>query len=174
MIQIIAAKIQALWTLYCLKRTPFGFRGSHVNIHPGFQIGHAEGLVIHDNVVLGANAFINAHGGVEIGSGTITGPELMIFSVNHIYDASDALPFSEELKLKKVTIGENCWIGARVFICPGVELGDGCVVAGGAVVTKSFPKGSVIGGNPAGLIKQRDMTLYNEAIKHIKYNSFLK
>ena len=156
------------------KALSIGVIGENVNIHKGFRIGHAENLILHDNIVLGENVFINAHGGVEIGSGTITGPDVMIFSVNHIYDSSETLPFSEELSLKKVTIGENCWIGGRAFICPGVVLGEGCVVAGGSVVTKSFPACSVIGGNPAKLIKTKDVVMYQEAKLRKKYNSFIK
>ena len=162
--------IVAKFNRYKLKRLTCKYKGYNVKIRPGFKIGHSENLILHDNVVIGENSFINAHGGVEIGSGTITGPEIMIFSVNHIYDATDALPFSEELNLKKVSIGENCWIGARVFICPGVELGEGCVVAGGAVVTKSFPAGCVIGGNPANVIKKRNEEFYRAAKSSGRYH----
>ena len=55
---------------------------------------------------------------------------------------------------KKITIGNNCSIGAQSFILKGVTLGNGCVVGAGSVVTKSFPAGSVIVGNPAKMIKQ--------------------
>ena len=52
----------------------------------------------------------------------------------------------------EIKIGDNCFIGARAIILPGVTLGNECVVAAGAVVTKSYPSGSVLGGNPAKLI----------------------
>ena len=54
--------------------------------------------------------------------------------------------------LGEIKIGDNCFIGARAIILPGVTLGNECVVAAGAVVTKSYPSGSVLGGNPAKLI----------------------
>ena len=97
--------------------------------------------------------------------------DIMIFSVNHLYETDKCLPFDENLVYKKVVIGENCWIGGRVFILPGVELGEGGVVAGGSVVTKSFPPLSVIGGNPAKLIKYRDAEKYNAAKMKCKYVS---
>ncbi|MDD3040470.1 DapH/DapD/GlmU-related protein [Bacteroides sp.] len=54
-----------------------------------------------------------------------------------------------------IVIGNDCWIGTRVIILPGVEIGDYSIVAAGAVVTKSFPPYSIIGGVPAKLLKKR-------------------
>ena len=54
---------------------------------------------------------------------------------------------------KGVEIGNNCWIGANSTILDGVKIGDNTVIAAGSVVTKSFPKGVVIGGLPAKIIK---------------------
>lgn len=51
-----------------------------------------------------------------------------------------------------VTIGADCFVGARAIIMPGVVIGDRCIVAAGSVVTKSVPDGSVVGGNPATII----------------------
>lgn len=57
--------------------------------------------------------------------------------------------------ISEVKIGNDVWIGRRVIILPGVTIGNGCVIGAGAVVTKSFADYSVIGGNPAKLIKMR-------------------
>lgn len=51
-------------------------------------------------------------------------------------------------------IGENCFIGARSIIMPGVKIGDGCIVGAGSVVTKDVPAGCAVGGNPAKIIKE--------------------
>ena len=53
-----------------------------------------------------------------------------------------------------VTIGNHTWIGAGAILMPGIELGEFCVVAANSYVNKSFPAYSVIGGNPAKLIKR--------------------
>lgn len=156
-----------------LNSIKFAHKGNNVQIFPGFNFGHSEKLTIEDNVVIGINAHINAHGEVLIKSGTITGPDLMIYSVNHIFEQTETIPFSDELAFKKVVIGENCWIGGRVFICPGVELGDGSVVAAGSVVTKSFKSCSVIGGNPAKIITMRDENNFNIMKENAIYCNFI-
>ena len=51
-------------------------------------------------------------------------------------------------------IGKNCFIGGRSLIMPGVEIGDGCVVGAGSIVTKSVPAGCVVAGNPAKILKE--------------------
>ena len=52
-----------------------------------------------------------------------------------------------------VEIGENCWIGSKVTVLDGVTIGDNCVLAAGAVITKSMPANSVIGGVPAKILR---------------------
>ena len=63
---------------------------------------------------------------------------------------------------KPVNIGENVWIGSRVTILPGVNIGEGAVVGAGSVVTGNVPKGAVVGGNPAKVIKYRNLELYDK------------
>lgn len=172
-LEYIYRGIIAKWNAYRINSMKFAYKGNRVKILPGFRIGYSENLILHDNVFLGENIFINSSGGVEIGSGTITGPDVMIFSCNHIYNSPDILPFAEEMSFKKVTIGENCWIGAKCFICPGVEIGEGCVIAAGSVVTKSFPMCSVIGGNPARILKTKDIEMYKKAKSKKVYHSFI-
>lgn len=51
-------------------------------------------------------------------------------------------------------IGQNCFIGGRSMILPGIEIGDGSVVAAGAIVTKSVPPGCLVAGNPARILRE--------------------
>lgn len=161
---MLVAKLRAIYTNCKIRELrKKAHIEEHVKILPGFQIGNVEKLIIHHHVSIGMDCFINALGGVEIHSGTILGPNVTIFSENHIYEKSECIPFANERRCKKVTIGENCWIGAHSFIVPGVTLGEGCIVAGGSVVTKDFPPLSVIGGAPAKIIKERDVLDYERA-----------
>ena len=60
--------------------------------------------------------------------------------------------FEEE---RPVVIGNDVWIGDRVIILPGVHVGDGSILAAGAVVTKDVPPYAIVGGVPAKLIRMR-------------------
>lgn len=68
------------------------------------------------------------------------------------HDISD---IRRPLTYKPIIIGNGVWIGAEAIICPGVTIGDGAVVAAGAVVTKDVQPWTVVGGNPAKYIKER-------------------
>lgn len=114
-----------------------------------------ESLEIGDNVGIAANAFISVRGKVKIGSSTIFGPGVKIFSENHIFADRDTPIYLQGVSRKGVEIGEDCWIGANAVILDGVKIGRGCVVAAGAVVNKDFEDYSVIGGVPAKIISSR-------------------
>jgi acetyltransferase-like isoleucine patch superfamily enzyme len=65
------------------------------------------------------------------------------------------LPFREQgYRSKAITIGNNVWIGANVFVASGVSIGSNSVVAAGSIVTKNVPDGTVVGGNPAKVLKR--------------------
>ena len=55
---------------------------------------------------------------------------------------------------KPVTIGSDCWFGANVVVCPGVTIGEGCVIGAGSVVTRDIPARSFAAGVPARVIRQ--------------------
>lgn len=54
---------------------------------------------------------------------------------------------------KPVVIGNDCWFGANVVVCPGVTIGDGCVIGAGSVVTRDIPPHSFAAGNPCRVIR---------------------
>ncbi|WP_370895424.1 acyltransferase [Chryseobacterium gossypii] len=125
-------------------------------ISKGFKFTDIGKIYIEDYVYVGPDAFISSFGKVQIKRGTIIGPRLVIHTANHNYiDNIKAIPYDKELIIKDVLIEENVWIGDSVIILPGVEIGEGSIIAAGSVVVKSVPKFSIVGGNPAKIIKER-------------------
>ncbi len=116
-------------------------------------------IQIEDNVGIGEYSYIGGAGGVLIGKNTIVGQYLSIHPENHKYQNTDILIKNQGVSRQGVTVGENCWLGSKVTILDGVSIGANSVIAAGAVVTRSFPAYSVIGGVPAKLIKSRKATL---------------
>lgn len=111
-----------------------------------------EGICIGNNVGIAPNVFIGVRGYIKIGDDTIIGPGTSIHSENHIFKDKETLIRLQGAERKGVVIGKDCWIGAKSIILDGVTIGDGSVVAGGAVVTKDIPINSIVGGVPAKII----------------------
>lgn len=81
----------------------------------------------------------------------------MIFTQNHEITPIEEKLIEGKIQTKKVTIGDDVWIGARVILLPGAKIGRGTVIAAGTVVPgKEYPENVVLGGNPAKIIKQRN------------------
>lgn len=114
-----------------------------------------KGIVIGNNVGLGTHGFFGCAGGIEIGDDTIFGNYVSLHSENHNF-SDKSLPIRlQGVNRKGIKIGKDCWIGAKTTILDGAEIGDGCIVAAGAVVRGCFPENVIIGGIPAKIIKQR-------------------
>jgi len=87
---------------------------------------------------------------IVIGSNCAIAKNVTIRALTHIKGAP--LKRTSNLTEKDVLIGDNCWIGANVFIKEGVVLGNDCIIGANSVVTKSFPSKSIIGGVPAKIL----------------------
>jgi acetyltransferase-like isoleucine patch superfamily enzyme len=94
----------------------------------------ATSIKIEDDVLIacGVHIYINNH--------RFDNPNIPIIDQGHYPD-------------KPVILRKGCWIGANVIILPGVEIGENTVVGANSTVTKSFPKGVIVAGNPAKCIK---------------------
>ena len=113
------------------------------------------GVRIGANSAVGAQSFLGGQGGIEIGANVIMGPGVRIFSENHRFD-DPTLPIRLQGETRQgVVIEDDCWVGAGATIVDGVRIGTGSVVAAGAVVTRSVPARSVVGGVPAKAIGAR-------------------
>lgn len=128
--------------------------GKNINIEQGARF--SSRVSIGNGSGIGVRAYIQ--GETRIGDHVMMGPEVMIFTRNHSFKRTDITIQQQGADIEKpVLIGDDVWIGARVILLPGVHIGNGVVIGAGAVVTKSFSDGAVIGGNPARVIRYRDI-----------------
>ena len=106
------------------------------------------------------------HGGgkVKIGDYFHSGPECLIMTENHNYEGAK-IPYDETTVLKDVIIGNCVWVGRRVIIVGDIKIGDGAIVAAGSVVVKDVPDYAIVGGNPAKVIKYRDIEHFKKLEK---------
>ncbi|MDO4908465.1 MAG: sugar O-acetyltransferase [Corynebacterium sp.] len=110
------------------------------------------------NIHLGKNVFINSGckfqdtGGIYIGDGCAIGHNVAIATLNHDFDPAQR----GTLHPATVRLGRNVWVGSNATILPGVTVGDGAIIAAGAVVTKDVPPMAIVGGVPAKVIKMID------------------
>ncbi len=109
---------------------------------------------IGDHCRIGRHAVITAVEGVTLGDGCLLSEQVFISDHAHGTLPGAIAPARQPLvPLGPVRIGRHCFIGIRACILGGVTLGDHCVVGANAVVTRSFPAGSVLAGAPARLVR---------------------
>jgi acetyltransferase-like isoleucine patch superfamily enzyme len=132
--------------------------GKKVNVMRGSILyAHNGGLlVIGNNVTINHYTIIDSSfGEIKIGSNVIIGPFNMIRASNHEYLDADVLIRNQGHRYGKITIGNDVWIGGGVRILPNVNVGDGSVIAAGAVVTNDVEEYTVVAGIPARKIGTR-------------------
>lgn len=122
------------------------------SLFPPFYTDCGKNLKIGKNVFFNSGCKIQDQGGVSIGDGTAIGHNVVIATLNHNQNPN----IRGNLIPSPVKIGKNVWIGANATICPGVEVGNGAIIAAGAVVNKNVPENTVVGGVPAKIIKKID------------------
>jgi len=139
-----------------LRNALYGFQSDGgCRVLSGVVIYHPQHLRLGRNVTITRHTQINAAGEVTIGDDTLVGPRCAIWSANHRYRDPDVPIRLQGYEYKPVAIGSDCWLATGVIVLPGVSLGNGSVVAAGAVVTTSFAPGSIIAGVPAKAIGKR-------------------
>ncbi len=108
-----------------------------------------------NNVAIGEYSYLGGAGGLQIGDDTIIGQYFSCHPENHNYSDPSVLIRDQGVSRQGIYIGSNCWIGSKVTILDGAMIGNGCIVAAGAVVKGVFPDNVIIGGVPARIIKSR-------------------
>lgn len=88
---------------------------------------------------------------------------------SHDYDHDDKIPYGFRHTTKQVVIDDFVWLGSDVIICGNVHIGEGAIVAIGSVVVKDVPRCAIVGGNPAKVIKYRDIEHFEKLKAEGKY-----
>lgn len=127
--------------------------GKRVNMLPGAYVGSPHNLSIGDDTGIGLNCYLSCADHVTLGARVLMGPEVMIFTSNHVWNSEVMTYFKQGEITAPVEISDDAWIGARSILLPGVTIGRGCTVAAGSVVVESTPDFSVVAGVPARVLK---------------------
>lgn len=164
--------VNRLYMYMC--KSSFHSIGKNVIFHPLNSTFSYKNISIGDNVGIAERAFFNATiSHIYLGSNIAIAPNVTIRGGNHRYDIIGKwiTDYEESDKRKEddepVYIQDDCWIGTNVVILKGVTIGRGSIVAAGALVNKSCPPYSIIGGIPAKILKFRWDSL-EEILQHEK------
>ncbi len=124
---------------------PSGYYGREIGI----------GLKVGDHSNIGPYCYIGCSGGIEIGQNVLMSPRVSLYSENHDFARLDAPMNAQGVTRQPTTVGDDCWLASNSVILAGVHVGEGAVVAAGAVVTKHVPPCAIVGGVPAKVIGWR-------------------
>ena len=129
--------------------------GKNVNIERLAFFGSGFEIEIGDNSGLGRNCFVQSN--IKIGDNVLMGPNCYIHPRNHAFRDKNSSIISQGYTSKLATIiDDDVWIGRDVVLTPGRHIKEGIVVGTRSLVTKDFEPYSIIGGNPAKKIGQRE------------------
>ncbi len=133
-----------------------GACGKKTNVRPSASLAYSENIFLGDNVHVQRNVYIWAgkKSKVTVGDNTIIGPGSFITSDNHGLKKEQLIRDQDGVE-QDINIGSDVWLGAYSIILPGIEIGNGAVVAAGSVVTKSVQPYTIVGGVPAKQIGER-------------------
>lgn len=131
--------------------------GKHVDssfsLFPPFYSDFGKNITVGKNVFINSGCRFQDQGGITIGDGALIGHNVVLATLNHDFSPTNR----STLHPAPIVIGKNVWVGANATIVPGVTIGNGSIIAAGAVVTKDVPENAVVGGVPAKIIKMLDM-----------------
>jgi len=114
-------------------------------------------LIIHDNVWIGPQCYMHSAGGIEIQENVGIGPGVKILTSYHNLEELEKPIRLRSLIFKPVKLQKGCDIGMGAIINPGVIIGKNAQIGSGSVVTKNIPDYTIAVGNPARVLKRRNL-----------------
>lgn len=126
--------------------------GEGLWLQPPFYCDYGTNIKLGEKVFFNFNCVVLDVMRVTIGSRTLMGPNVQIYTATHpinFKERASGLEFA-----KPISIGEDVWIGGSTVICPGATIGDRTVIGAGSVVTKDIPSDVFAAGNPCRVIRE--------------------
>jgi len=129
--------------------------GDNVSLHQDVYLLSPQSMTVGHNVSIHPMTYIDATGGIAIGSDVSLAHGVTLISTTHLYDTEDKPIKYQPVARRPTVVGNDVWIGAKATILAGVTIGDGAIVAAGAVVTRDIGERTIVAGVPARMIKHR-------------------
>lgn len=149
--QINQVPIENTAEIVRLERTLFGKAGQNLYVNPPINVDYGCHITIGDNFYANMDCIFLDVNRVTIGNNVMVGPRVGFYTVGHPIVADIRI---EDLEFgSPIVVEDNVWIGGSAVILPGVTIGKNAIVGAGAVVTKDVPANSIVGGNPAKVIR---------------------
>jgi maltose O-acetyltransferase len=126
--------------------------GTELGLTSPFYCDYGTNITLGDQVFFNFNCTILDVAAVTIGSRTLFGPGVQVYTATHPLDYQERATGLEYAK--PISIGEDVWVGGGAIICPGVRIGDRAVIGAGSVVTKDIPADTLAAGNPCRVIRE--------------------
>lgn len=127
-------------------------KGENLFIQTPFYCDYGTNIVVGENVYFNFNCVVLDVMRVSIGSRTMIGPNVQIYTATHPKNYKERASGLEYAKA--IHIGDDVWIGGSAVICPGVSIGNRTVIGAGSVVTKDLPSDVFAAGNPCKVIRK--------------------
>jgi acetyltransferase-like isoleucine patch superfamily enzyme len=137
--------------------------GAILHVYNFRELPHAWIRVGEDSLI-GEYTVIRGQGGVTIGDRVYTSPLCQIIAVNHVFDDPKRPFVSQGITAQGIVIEDDVWMGSASVVTDGVRVGQGAVIAAGAVVTHDVPAHTVVAGVPAKVIREIDGTSSQPAL----------
>ena len=130
--------------------------GEGLWLQPPFFCDYGSNMIIGEKVFFNFNCVVLDVAQVTIGSRTLFGPNVQIYTATHPMNQLERASGVEYAK--PIVIGEDVWVGGCVVLCPGVTIGDRTVIGAGSVVTKDIPADVFAAGNPCRVIRSLEQS----------------
>jgi maltose O-acetyltransferase len=125
--------------------------GEGLWLQPPFFCDYGYNITVGEKVFFNFNCIVLDVAPVTIGSRSMFGPNVQIYTATHPIDFKERASGLEFAK--PISIGEDVWIGGSAVICPGVSIGNRSIIGAGSVVTKDIPTDVIAAGNPCKIIR---------------------